>query len=305
MASSRRSRAKGPLDEKKPSRKVADLAVPPPVESAPAPEPAVAPAVAAPSQGNAWAALLKTSPWSSGQAENKPDEPRDIPKLAALGPPETAPVGDLLAQWSPQIWRIPAQVHDDGDAAEIEHLPEPLAAHMGTEHAPSQEATSEIPPPDESEAVCDNSMTGTEGDTKRTSVETEAEIALESEVLVAPVVAEPLPEAEIDVPLSEASMADDHLTMIPDPVVVVDEPIGIPNPVDEASVAAPAVSSVKEVPVEDLFSGIFNVANTALRSAISLSTEVANDPKGVGGKIAARSQSLLASIKERCGIRRS
>ena len=304
MASNRRSRAKGPLDEKKPSRKVADLAAPP-VESAaaPEPEPAVAPAVAAPSQGNAWAALLKTSPWSSGQAENKPDEPRDIPKLAALGPPETAPVGDLLAQWSPQIWRIPAQVHDDGDAAEIEYRPEPLA-DMGAEHAPSQEAASEIPSPAESEAVYDNSMTGTEGDTKMISVETEAEIALESDVLAAPVVVEPLPESEIDVPLSEASMADDHRTMIPDPVVVVAESTGIPDPVEEASVAATAVSSVKEVPVEDLFSGIFNVANAALRNAISLSTEVANDPKAVGSKIAARSQSLLASIKERCGIRR-
>jgi hypothetical protein len=300
MASNRRSRAKGALDEKKSSWKVADLAAPP-VESAPAPELAVAPAVAAPNQGNAWAALLKTSPWSSNQAENKPDEPQDIPKLAALGPPETAPVGDLLAQWSPQIWRLPAQVHDDGDAAEIEQRPEPFV-NMDTEHAPSQGAVSEIPA--EPEAVHDNSMTGTEGDTQMISVETEAEIALESEVLVAPVVAEPLPESETDVPLSEASMADDHLTMIPDPDVVVDEPIGIPNPVEEASVAASAVSSVKEVPVEDLFSGIFNVANAALRNAISLSTEVANDPKAVGGKIAARSQSLLASFKERCGIRR-
>lgn len=300
MASNRRSRAKGPLDEKKPSWEVADLAALP-VESAPAPEPAVAPAVAAPTQGNAWAALLKTSPWSSNQAENKPDESRDISKLAALGPTETAPVGDLLAQRSPQIWRLPAQVHDDGDAAEIQHRPEPFV-NMDTEYAPSQGAVSEIPA--ESEAVHDNSMTGTEGDTQMISVETEAEIALESEVLVTPVVAEPLPESETDVPLSEASMADDHLTMIPDPDVVVDEPIGIPNPVEEASVAAPAVSSVKEVPVEDLFSGIFNVANSALRNAISLSTEVANDSKAVGGKIAARSQSLLVSIKERCGIRR-
>jgi resuscitation-promoting factor RpfA len=249
-------------------------------------------------------ALLKASPWSSDQAENKPDEPRDIPKLAALGPPETAPVGDLLAQWSPQIWRIPVGVHDDGDAVEAEHEPEPVA-ELGPELAPSLEAVPEIPIEAEPEPLPVDSMTDTDGDTKMTSVETEAEIALESEVLAAPVVVEPLPESEIDVPLSEASMADDHLTMIPDPVVVVDEPIGIPNPVDEASVAAPAVSSVKEVPVEDLFSGIFNVANAALRNAISLSTEVANDPKAVGGKIAARSQSLLASIKERCGIRRS
>ena len=307
MASNRRSRAKAPLDEKKPSRKVADLAAPP-VESAPALEPVVAPVVATSSQGNAWAALLKTSPWSSAQAENKPVEPRDISKLAALGPPETAPVGDLLAQWSPQIWRIPAQVHDDGDAVETEHEPEPVA-ELGPELAHSLEAVPEIPTEAELEPLPVDSMTDTDGDTKMTSVEIETAFSPDLEVAAAVAMAEPLPEAEAfpvsetAIPLSAVFVAEDPVATIPDPVIAGDAPDEQTQPAEMAAIADTAVNPVKEVPVEDLFSGMFNVANAAFRGTIRLSTEAANNPKAVGGKIAARSQSFLVSLKERCGIR--
>ena len=65
-------------------------------------------------QGDIWASLLESSPWSAnhgGRVEAAPQV------SAPTRPPESAPVGDLVSRWSQPIWRNPT--HDEG-AVELE-----------------------------------------------------------------------------------------------------------------------------------------------------------------------------------------
>ncbi|WP_236686273.1 FraH protein [Paramagnetospirillum magnetotacticum] len=307
MATNRRPRAKGTPGDKL-GKGGGDAAPAPaadaeiPASSAPepaAPMPAPSAPVIKPVGGDAWASLLSGSPWSSPGAASsteaalKPVMPSALAEAVANAPPEAAPFTELVSHWSPPFRRQPDREYEEINPAEAA-IPvtatasEPEAVVV-PEPDPEPEPEPEpepVPEPEpEPEAAHDHAATETEGVTEMMTSDVELEIASDMEVVEAPAVIEPSPQPQAFI----------HSTAYAYPAELAPA-------VETAAEAAPAglaENPVKEVPVEDLFTGIFNVADSAVRGAIGASTDLLRDPKSLGGKLSVAGQSLVHSIKGR------
>ncbi|WP_068433446.1 FraH protein [Magnetospirillum sp. XM-1] len=297
MATNRRPRAKGTPGDKL-GKGGGDAALAPaadaeiPASSVPEPAaPISAPPapVIKPVGGDAWASLLSGSPWSSPGAASpteaalKPVMPSALAAAVANAPPEAAPFTELVSHWSPPFRRQPDREYEEINPAEAA-IPVTAAAPE-----PEPEPVPEPEPEPEPEAAHDHAATETEGVTEMMTsdveLEIEIEIASDVEVVEAPAVIEPSPRPQ----------AFSHSTAYAYPA----EPAPAVETAAEAAPAGPAENPVKEVPVEDLFTGIFNVADSAVRGAIGASTDLLRDPKSLGGKLSVAGQSLVHSIKGR------
>jgi hypothetical protein len=392
MASNRRNRTKGASDDKV-GGDVGNDVTPPPVEPEP-PAPVVKP-----NEGGILAALLKNSPWSSNTATSKKEEPAAQTEPVLVNPHNTDSVSDLVTRWSQPIWRIPSQVRDDGESAEVvvgktaEHL-EVLESESAQSHpvidpdpvvptspvavstplpAPSDVEPADSPPDDKAPDVSDEgidvqaeSMAEAEGIPDGTEVahgstlDADAEPAPDHEVLDHEALdkdvtdgGEPEPEVApddamtghmVDFERSSAgvgvevgsepensvtfsgfevfsepelgggdSAAETNAVPMPEmnahlvdaaiptvPLTQVEQAV-ISGSVEVDVGAVSRVGFVKDVPVEDLLTGIFNFANSAARRVIHASSDLVKNRGSVGAKITARSQKRIKSVNNTCG----
>ncbi|WP_239988815.1 FraH protein [Paramagnetospirillum kuznetsovii] len=315
MAMNRRPRAKGISGDKRvkagadaPSVPAAD----PEISASSAPEPAVpAPAplapVIKPVGGDAWASLLSGSPWSSPEAASptasvpKPVMPSALAEAVANAPTEAAPFTELVSHWSPPFRRQPDREYEEINPAEAAIpvtalTPEPEAIVVPEPEpepepvpipAPESEHEPESVPEPEPEAAHGHAATLTEGDVEMMTSDVVPEIASDLEVVEAPAVIEPSPQPQAFSPSTAYAYAA--------------EPAPVVETVAEADLAVSAENPVKEVPVEDLFTGIFNVADSAVRGAIGASTDLLRNRKSVADRISVKGRTLVQSVTERFG----
>lgn len=166
----------------------------------------------------------------------------------------------------------------------------------------------------EPEVAQDNAMTEREGDDEMIPVHSEVEIGPEPETITASAAVEAEPELgaadavvgpeafpmpDIDAPEVEVSMLAEEIEA---PQLLAEQAV-ISDAVEDDAGAAPHESLVKAVPVEDLLTGIFNVANSAVRDVINASSDLVKNRNSVASQMTAHGQKLIQSIKNRCGIR--
>ncbi|CAA7624297.1 putative FraH protein [Candidatus Terasakiella magnetica] len=166
----------------------------------------------------------------------------------------------------------------------------------------------------EPEVAQDNAMTEREGDDEMIPVHSEVEIGPEPETITASAAVEAEPELgaadavvgpeafpmpDIDAPEVEVSMPAEEIEA---PQLLAEQAV-ISDAVEDDAGAAPHESLVKAVPVEDLLTGIFNVANSAVRDVINASSDLVKNRNSVASQMTAHGQKLIQSIKNRCGIR--
>jgi hypothetical protein len=159
-------------------------------------------------------------------------------------------------------------------------------------------------------------MTERAGNDKMIPVHSEVEIGPEPETITAFAAVKAAPEPELGAGDALVGPEASHMPNIDAPEVEVSMPaeeMEAPQPLTEQAMisdaveddagAAPHENLVKAVPVEDLLTGIINVANSAVRDVINASSDLVKNRNSVASQMTAHGQKLIQSIKNRCGIR--
>ena len=215
------------------------------------PTPTLAVSLKPAQQGDIWASLLESSPWSANHGGRiEPVQPSPAPTR----PTESPSVGDLVSRWSQPIWRTPSRVE------EVE-IPE---SNFVIELEASQPITSditvsvsdlviEVQPIQTTEAEPEPELPVAEPEPEVVPVDVVAEAEPEPELLVA----EPEPEVvPVDVvaeaePEPELPVAEPEPEVLPVEVVAEAEPepelpVAEPELVHEAAVSEPVAESIED-----------------------------------------------------------
>ncbi|EME68307.1 periplasmic protein TonB [Paramagnetospirillum caucaseum] len=188
------------------------------------PTPTLAVSLKPAQQGDIWASLLESSPWSANHGGRiEPVQPSPAPTR----PTESPSVGDLVSRWSQPIWRTPSRVE------EVE-IPE---SNFVIELEASQPITSDI-------TVSVSDLVIEVQPIQTTEAEPEPELPVaepEPEVVPVDVVAEAEPEPELPVaePEPEVVPVDVVAEAEPEPELLVAEPEPEVVPVDVVAEAEP------------------------------------------------------------------
>jgi hypothetical protein len=224
------------------------------------PTPTLAVSLKPAQQGDIWASLLESSPWSANHGGRiEPVQPSPAPTR----PTESPSVGDLVSRWSQPIWRTPSRVE------EVE-IPE---SNFVIELEASQPITSditvsvsdlviEVQPIQTTEAEPEPELPVAEPEPEVVPVDVVAEAEPEPELLVAEpepevvpvdVVAEAEPEPELPVaePEPEVLPVEVVAEAEPEPELPVAEPepelpVAEPELVHEAAVSEPVAESIED-----------------------------------------------------------
>jgi hypothetical protein len=216
--------------------------------------------------------------------------PSALAEAVSNSPPDVAPLTELVSNWSAPFRRQPDREYEEINPAEAVMTasdPEPDPENVAVQ-APT---ILEPDPEPEPEAAHDHAAAEPEGVTEMMTSDVKLEIASDLEVVAASALIEQSPESEAFSP----SVADTRPVDLARQV----EQMEAPAITVAAEEVAPADNPVKEVPVEDLLTGIFNVADSAVRGAIGASTDLLRNRKSLGGKLSVTGQSLVQSIKGR------
>jgi hypothetical protein len=224
------------------------------------PTPTLAVSLKPAQQGDIWASLLESSPWSANHGGRI--EPVQL-SPAPTRPTESPSVGDLVSRWSQPIWRTPSRVE------EVE-IPE---SNFVIELEASQPITSditvsvsdlviEVQPIQTTEAEPEPELPVAEPEPEVVPVDVVAEAEPEPELLVAEpepevvpvdVVAEAEPEPELPVaePEPEVLPVEVVAEAEPEPELPVAEPepelpVAEPELVHEAAVSEPVAESIED-----------------------------------------------------------
>ncbi|WP_269078860.1 magnetosome protein MamJ [Paramagnetospirillum magnetotacticum] len=219
------------------------------------PTPTLAVSLKPAQQGDIWASLLESSPWSANHGGRiEPVQPSPAPTR----PTESPSVGDLVSRWSQPIWRTPSRVE------EVE-TPE---SNFVIELEASQPITSDITvsvsdlvieaqPIQTTEAEPEPELPVAEPEPEVVPVEVVAEAEPEPEPEPELPVAEPAPEvvpvevvAEAE-PEPELPVAEPEPEVAPVEVVAEAEPepefpVAEPELVHEAAVSEPVAESIED-----------------------------------------------------------
>ncbi|ARJ64558.1 hypothetical protein WV31_02060 [Magnetospirillum sp. ME-1] len=186
------------------------------------PTPTLAVSLKPAQQGDIWASLLESSPWSANHGGRiEPVQPSPAPTR----PTESPSVGDLVSRWSQPIWRTPSRVE------EVE-TPE---SNFVIELEASQPITSDI-------TVSVSDLVIEVQPIQTTEAEPEPELPVaepEPGVVPVDVVAEAEPEPELPVAEPEVVPVDVVAEAEPEPELPVTEPEPEVVPVDVVAEAEP------------------------------------------------------------------
>ena len=191
------------------------------------PTPTLAVSLKPAQQGDIWASLLESSPWSANHGGRiEPVQPSPAPTR----PTESPSVGDLVSRWSQPIWRTPSRVE------EVE-TPE---SNFVIELEASQPITSDI-------TVSVSDLVIEVQPIQTTEAEPEPELPVaepEPGVVPVDVVAEAEPEPELPVaePEPEVVPVDVVAEAEPEPEL----PVAEPELVHEAAVSEPVAESIED-----------------------------------------------------------
>ena len=263
------------------------------------PTPTLAVSLKPAQQGDIWASLLESSPWSANHGGRI--EPVQL-SPAPTRPTESPSVGDLVSRWSQPIWRTPSRVE------EVE-IPE---SNFVIELEASQPITSDI-------TVSVSDLVIEVQPIQTTEAEPEPELPVaEPELVHEAAVSEPVAESIEDavaVPapatnfglaeLMQAAAAMAPVLASPPSVAPAAKPVREPAKKRKAPPVRKKVATVQDVPVEDLLGGIFGIAGSAVRGVFTIGSGfvdgVVKGGRLVGSNVAAGTRRLAQTIEGSCG----
>lgn len=286
-------------------------------------------AAAKPVQGDIWASLLESSPWSANQGGLVETAQ---PPSAPIRSQDPVPVADLVNRWSQPIWRTAplagnAESSEEGVVAPSLTQSDSVLAvsDLVIDVQPETDAEVEVsiePEPALVEPVIEIEAEAAEVEPEPAPVEPAIEIEA-IRVELEPVLIDEVVELVTEFEYSQAeSVASADLIANPAPA----ESSRLAELLDEAAaIAAPAVAvaveatrqpnkitasvkkraPVQEVPVEDLLGGIFGVAGSAVRGVFTIGggfvDGVVKGGRLVGSNVVAGTRRLAQTIEVSCG----
>ncbi|CUW39412.1 Magnetosome protein MamJ [Magnetospirillum sp. XM-1] len=215
------------------------------------PTPTLAVSLKPAQQGDIWASLLESSPWSANHGGRiEPVQPSPAPTR----PTESPSVGDLVSRWSQPIWRTPSRV-EEVETPESNFVIELEASQPITSDitVSVSDLVIEVQPIQTTEAEPEPELPVAEPEPGVVPVDVVAEAEPEPELPVAEpepevvpveVVAEAEPEPELPVaaPEPEVVPVDVVAEAEPEPEL----PVAEPELVHEAAVSEPVAESIED-----------------------------------------------------------